>query len=80
LDRALDGVTGSLVLDLRDVRFMDSSGLHVLITQHRKRLGEGSDCIVAALSHPVRRVLEISGVAEHFELPAHRSEASTAGD
>ena len=80
LANALDGVTGSLVLDLQDVGFMDSSGVHVLITQRHKRLSEGGDCTVAALSHPVRRVLEISGVAEHFELPADRSDASAAGD
>jgi anti-anti-sigma factor len=80
LANALDGVTGSLVLDLQDVGFMDASGLRVLIAQRHKRLNEGGDCIVAALSHPVRRVLEISGVAEHFELPADRSDASAAGD
>jgi anti-sigma B factor antagonist len=67
------------VLDLREVEFMDSSGLHVLITQRHKRLNEGSDCTVAALPHPVRRVLEISGLADHFGLPADRSEASAAG-
>ena len=76
LAEALDDVTGSLVFDLRAVGFMDASGLRVLIAQRRKRLDQGGDCTVAALSQPVRRVLEISGVAEHFRPPARRSDTS----
>jgi anti-sigma B factor antagonist len=60
-----DGV----VLDLRDVSFMDSSGLGLIVAQHRRARENGFRFGVAvAAGSDVRRILEISGIAKVLEL------------
>lgn len=60
--RSIDG-TRDVELDLAAVTFMDSSGLHVLAGLVRQLgLQQRRLCVVEA-STPVRRLLEISGVA-----------------
>jgi anti-anti-sigma factor len=58
-----------VVLDLRDVRFIDSSGVAVLLnalrrqTRARRRL-----VLVTSRESPVRHVLQITGVTSDFTL------------
>jgi anti-anti-sigma factor len=54
------------VVDLSDVSFIDSSGLRVLVEIHQRRVEAGRVLILRAPSAPVRRLLEISGVAGHL--------------
>ncbi|HEX6262182.1 MAG TPA: STAS domain-containing protein [Actinomycetota bacterium] len=54
---------GSLVLDLSDLSFIDSTGLRVLIDV-AVQLGESGDLILRNPTRPVMEVLEIAGVAE----------------
>ena len=58
LEAALDAQ--ELRVDLCDTTFMDSSGIHVLLDIHR--LAEGRMTIVCPPG-PVRRVLDLTGVA-----------------
>lgn len=52
-----------LVLDLREVPFMDSSGLNVIIRAHNDtRQVEGS-VYLAAVSPTVRRLLDLTGIS-----------------
>jgi anti-sigma B factor antagonist len=69
LTKTLDEVSGQLLLDLRAVSFMDSSGVRVLAAQRLQRSTDGHDCRVVALSPQVRRVLEISGLLDYLEPP-----------
>jgi anti-anti-sigma factor len=62
-----DGVT-SLVLDLSDTGFLDSSGLRALLTVHRRLEGTAGHLELRAPSEPVVRLLEITGLREHFGL------------
>ena len=53
-------------IDLSRVEFVDSSGLGALVGI-RKRLGEGR-VILSGLGRPVRRVLEVTGLAGVFHI------------
>jgi anti-anti-sigma factor len=58
---------GSQVLvDLRGVTFIDSSGLAVLIDQKHKMMN-GGDLRIVANSPPVLRLFEIAGLTEFFK-------------
>ena len=59
---ARDGGT-AVVLDLRGVTFLDSSGVRALI---RLRQRHGERLRLGELSTPVRRVLEITGLLQPF--------------
>ena len=64
-----DGV-GQLTLNLSQTGFLDSSGLRALLTVHRKLEGSGGRLELRDASEPVVRLLEITGLREHFGLPA----------
>jgi anti-anti-sigma factor len=61
--RAPGASAGTVVLDLRAVTFMDSSGLGVIVGQHKRAREEGYRFAVAVAGAPeVRRILELSGL------------------
>jgi anti-sigma B factor antagonist len=47
---------------------MDSSGLRVVIDAHQQALAAGSRLVVHAPSTSVRKIVEISGLADHLFL------------
>ena len=53
-----------LVLDLRDVCFLDSTGIRMLLSWHGKSSADGVVFSVIPGPPVVERVLEIAGVAE----------------
>jgi anti-anti-sigma factor len=53
-----------MVLDLNGVTFLDSAGLRSLLTVVRELGAEGAAPTIAGVSHPVQRVLELSGTIE----------------
>jgi anti-sigma B factor antagonist len=66
-DAARDGTT--VHLDLTGVRFMGSAGLHVLVRAARLLEDEGKRLRVDRAPPTVRRVLEVTGLAELLGLP-----------
>jgi anti-anti-sigma factor len=52
----------NVALDLSDVEFLDSSGLHVLSKARARLLEAGGSLALSAVSDPVRRAVEISGL------------------
>ena len=58
----------TVFLDLRSLRFMDSSGLRVVLEAQRRAAGDSSRLLVAPGDGAVRRVLELSGVSGLIEL------------
>jgi anti-sigma B factor antagonist len=62
LAAAIDAAGIDVALDLAAVEFVDSSGLRVLIDAHQRLADAGGGLRLTALSEPVRRLLEISGV------------------
>lgn len=59
---------GDVHLDLSAVEFMDSSGLRVVVDAHQRANAGGTKLIVHEPSKSVRRIIEISGLAEHLNL------------
>jgi anti-sigma B factor antagonist len=69
LQTALEAVPeGDVHLDFTGVPFLDSSGLHVLDRLRRTRDERGDRVILHGTQPPVRRVFEVTGLDELFEL------------
>ena len=60
------------VVDLRDVSFMDSTGLGLLASLHRTCLGRGGHVTVLNPDPIIVRVLEIAGFTELMEIATER--------
>jgi anti-sigma B factor antagonist len=72
LDQALAGVVGlggtSVVLDLADVSFIDSTVLAVLHRYHRRFARLGGDLVLVSEDRRILRTLEITGLDRIFKL------------
>ena len=78
LQTAIFESVGAFVIDLSDLDFIDSTGLHVLL-RARGLLGREDRQLAVVCPHgPVRRVFELSGVSELFALYGSREEAVAA--
>jgi anti-anti-sigma factor len=55
-----DGVK-AIILDLRDLSFMDSTGLMALLAASRRAANDGHRLAIVSAPDPVRRVFEITG-------------------
>jgi anti-anti-sigma factor len=80
LDRALEDDEGSVLIDLSECEFIDSTGI-ALIVRAWQRLNSGEDgraLVLCSQNDQVRRVLEITGL--ELSIPVHttRDEALAA--
>ncbi|MDZ4825609.1 MAG: STAS domain-containing protein [Actinomycetota bacterium] len=55
-----------IVLDLSETGFIDSSGLRAILTSQRRLRDGNGELRLRNASEPVTRLLDISGLAEHF--------------
>ena len=62
----IDGGVRRLVVDLSSVRFMDSTGLRVLMSSYKRLEEVGGSLVLGRPSEAVRRVLDVSGLNSHF--------------
>jgi anti-anti-sigma factor len=62
------GSPGRLVIDLREVTFMDSSGLRVLLTANRRAGEAGRGFALVRGGDTVNRLLDVTGLSERLEL------------
>jgi anti-anti-sigma factor len=67
LDRARPGAA-TLILDLREVGFMDTSGLRLVIDEQRRAAKDGYRFAVVPGRRRIRRLFEIAGLADEHEL------------
>jgi anti-sigma B factor antagonist len=56
-----------IVLDLRGLSFLDSSGLARLLAARRRARRESRRLVLVRRGGPVQRLLAITAVGEHFE-------------
>ena len=63
--QASPGRSSTLVIDLRQVRFLDSKGLQSLLTVHREAVAEQGRIRLENAEGVVLRVLEITGTLDH---------------
>lgn len=72
LEAELDRVSGTqselLVLDLRRLEFMDSTGLSVIVKSHQRLADEGRSLYLVRGPQQVQRLLDLTGVAERIQL------------
>ncbi|WP_197039029.1 STAS domain-containing protein [Herbidospora cretacea] len=67
-----------LILDFSAVTFLDSGGLHVLLTAHAGAAHGEREFYLAALHPRVARLLRISGVLHHLKVRPSVEQARTA--
>ena len=72
---ALDEAPPLIVLDLREVTFLDSSGLRLILRLDRAQKEEGRRLTVVRGGRRVDRVFELTGAAEELQLVDDPAEA-----
>jgi anti-sigma B factor antagonist len=60
--------TKLLVIDLRELEFMDSTGLSIIVSAHQKLADEGRELSLVRGPPQVQRLLDLTGVAERLQL------------
>jgi anti-sigma B factor antagonist len=66
LERATSSDLELLVIDLRKLEFMDSTGLSVLVRAHQKATQNGKRFAIVKGPQQVQRLLSLTGVAERL--------------
>jgi anti-sigma B factor antagonist len=66
--RTIAGSSGSVAVDLRDVKYMDSSGVATLVEGLRACSRKKIKLLLIAVSKPVRNVLQLTRLDSVFEL------------
>ena len=74
LDSAEIAAALMVVLDLQQLKFIDSTGLRVLLTTHERARERGQEFAVTRGSEQVQRLLSITGVNEHLRVIASPDE------
>lgn len=59
-----------VVLDLDDLKFVDSTGLRIILLAHESARGRGQEFAITQGSPQVQRLLSITSVAEHMHVIA----------
>ncbi|MGH2866109.1 MAG: STAS domain-containing protein [Solirubrobacteraceae bacterium] len=72
LEAELERVSGTeskmLVLDLRRLEFMDSTGLSIIVKAHQRLAEDGRVLCLVRGPQQVQRLLDLTGVAERIQL------------
>ena len=61
---AADPAVTSVVIDLSQISFLDSSGLRVLVAGNEALRGRSADLILRGPTANVRRILEVTGLTD----------------
>lgn len=76
VDQAIDGGTTRVVIDLREVPFLDSAGLAVLVaTQRRAREAGGGVVLTWPRDESVQRILRLTRFDRVFQITLSVDEA-----
>lgn len=67
-----------IIIDLRELDFMDSTGLSVLIRAHQRAQIARQELVIVNGSRQVRRLLSLTGVAERLRIVEDPSEVTQA--
>jgi len=78
LNGAVQEALRSLVVDLSDVDFMDSTGLALLINAHRRLSRRSKGFAVVCPPGPLRRVFEVTDMVETLQVVPDRDSAWAA--
>ncbi|PRX12620.1 STAS domain-containing protein [Actinoplanes italicus] len=73
------GSSARVAVDLAGVRFLDSSGLHALVTAHHAALERSGILYVVNATGTVETVLQITGILELLQQPAPAEDTAETG-
>jgi anti-sigma B factor antagonist len=83
LEQELEGVfaaqTDQIVLDLRELEFMDSTGLSVVVKAHQRAEEKGIAFALVKGTAQVQRLLSLTGVADRITVVDGPEELTGAG-
>jgi len=68
LERGAAAQAGLVIVDLRNLEFMDSTGLSVLVRAHQRATENGQRFGVVKGPQQVQRLLSLTGVADRLNL------------
>jgi anti-sigma B factor antagonist len=68
LERLAAEPTELLIIDLRQVEFMDSTGLSIIVKAHQKFADDGRRLALVKGPSQVQRLLDLTGVADRLQL------------
>jgi anti-sigma B factor antagonist len=68
LMRVSDSEVEQVIIDLRELEFMDSTGLSTLVKAHQRAEESGKRFALVRGPQQVQRLLSLTGVAERLEL------------
>jgi anti-anti-sigma factor len=71
--RAEERLPDTLVLDLRRLRFMDSTGLRLIMSAQSRARTRGRRFAIVLGSDPVKRLFRLAGVNRRLEIVDHPS-------
>ena len=80
LTRAFDAGAELVILDLRRIEFMDSTGLRVVLSAHRRAHETGRRFALVRGADQVERVLTLTGVRDLLTVVDAPEELLTAGE
>jgi anti-anti-sigma factor len=66
LQRVSDSGSELVVVDLRELEFMDSTGLSILVKAHQRTVEQGREFGLVRGPHQVQRLLDLTGVAQRL--------------
>lgn len=70
--------TALVVTDLRELDFIDSTGLGVLVRAHRRMMDAGNRFVLIEGGGQVRRLLELTGLHQQLTVVSDPEDAYTA--
>ncbi len=65
---------GMIVLDLKELQFIDSTGLRIVLAANERSQERGQEFALTRGSQQVQRLLSITGVGEHLRIIASPDE------
>jgi anti-anti-sigma factor len=75
VNRLIEGGTTQIIFNFKDLNFIASSGLRILLATAKKLQRSGGKMIVCNLNDTVQEVFDISGFASILNLAAGEEEA-----
>lgn len=80
LEASLDGNPELVVFDLRELTFLDSSGLRAMLALHASQRERGGRLVLVRGPRRVHRVLELTRADDELEIVTHPTEIDPRRD
>jgi anti-sigma B factor antagonist len=62
-----------VICDLEHLTYLDSTGISVLISARKRLRASGRDLVLLALSPPVTKIFDITGIGSYFTIRTERA-------